>query len=205
MANYVLYYTPGACSISPHIALRESGLPFTLDKVDLRAKKTAAGDDFFTVNPSGYVPALRLPDGAVLTENAVMTQYIADQRPDAKLAPVAGTMARYRLMEWLNFIATELHKGTSPLFNPALGEGDYRTQLLKRLAARWDHLVKGIAGKPFLTGEQFTIADGYAFYVMRVWQRALNQQLAPGLVDYYQRLAARPSIAAALEAEGITA
>ncbi len=202
MASYILYYTPGACSISPHIALREAALPFTLDKVDLRAKKTASGGDYFGVNPSGYVPALRLPNGEVLTENAVMTQYIADQVPDAHLAPPVGTMPRYRLMEWLNFIATELHKGTSPMFNPALGE-DFRGQLIQRLAKRWEHLAQGVEGKPFLTGDHFTIADGYAFYVMRVWQHALKQPLAPGLVDYYGRLSKRPSIAASLEAEGI--
>ena len=204
MAPYILYYSPGACSISPHIALREAALPFTLEKVDLRAKKLADGGDYFAVNPSGYVPALRLPNGEVLTENAVMAQYIADQRPDAQLAPAAGTMPRYRLMEWLNFIATELHKGTSPLFNPALGD-EYRGQVIQRLGKRWEHVQQGLEGKPFLTGERFTIADGYMFYVMRVWQRALKQELVQDLAAYYSRLAARASIAAALEAEGITA
>ncbi len=204
MAPYILYYTPGACSISPHIALREAGLPFTLDKVDLRAKKTADGGDYFAVNPSGYVPALRLPDGEVLTENQVMTQYIADQRPDAKIAPPVGTMPRYRLMEWLNFVATELHKGIVPLFNPAIND-EYRAVIVGKLANRWEHLAKAVATKPFLMGDQFTIADGYAFYTTRAWQHALKQQLRPDLVDYYKRIAARPSVAASLEAEGITA
>ena len=204
MSSYTLYYTPGACSLSPHIALREAGLPFTLEKVDLRAKKLASGSDFTAVNPKGYVPALRLPDGQLLTEGAVMVQYIADHAPDKQLAPAAGTMERYRLQEWLNFIATELHKGTSPLYN-TLATQDFKDSLKQRLALRWAHLVSGVAKKQFLVGDRFTVADGYAFYVMRSWQHSIKEDLArwPELVDYYQRLAARPSIAAALEAEGL--
>jgi glutathione S-transferase len=178
-------------------------LPFSLQKVDLRAKKVGE-TDYKSINPSGYVPALRFPDGQLLTEGAVIVQYIADQVPDKQLAPPAGTMARYRLQEWLNFIATELHKGVSPFYNTLAGD-DFKTSLKKRISMRWDHLASAIHDKPFLTGERFTIADGYAFYVMRAWQHSVKQDLGPwpALVDYYRRLAARPSIAAALEAEGI--
>jgi glutathione S-transferase len=206
MAPYTLYYAPGACSISPSIALREAGLPFEMEKVDLRAKKLASGDDFIAVNPKGYVPALRLPDGQLLTEGAVMVQYIADQNPAAGLAPPAGTMERYRLNEWLNFIATELHKGASPLYNP-LASDELKASIKTRLAARWGVLAAALKGKHFVMGDRFSIADGYAFYVMRAWQHSIKEDLAkwPELVDYYARLAARPSVAAALEAEGIKA
>jgi len=207
MANpLTLFYTPGACSLSPHIALRESGLPFELARVDLRAKKLADGGDYLAVNPKGYVPALRLTDGQLLTEGAVMVQYIADQVPDKQLAPKLGTMERYRLMETLHFIATELHKGVSPLFN-TLANDDFKTSLKQRLNNRWSVFATMIANKPYLAGERFTVADGYAFYVMYSWQRALKLDLAPwpALVDYYTRLAARPSIAHALEVEGIKA
>ena len=203
--QHTLYYTPGACSISPHIALREAGLPFSLEKVDLRAKKLANGEDYLAVNPKGYVPALRLPDGSVLTEGAVMVQYIADKVPDKQLAPQSG-MERYRLQEWLNFIATELHKGMSPLYNP-VANAEYKDALKQRLATRWAYLASGIAQRPFVMGERFTICDGYAYYVMRAWQHSVKEDLArwPELVDYYARLAARPSIAASLEAEGLKA
>lgn len=201
---YTLYYTPGACSISPHIALRESGLPFDLVKVDLRAKKLADGGDFTAVSPKGYVPALRLPDGQLLTEGAVMVQYLADLVPEKKLAPALGTMERYRLMETLHFIATELHKATSPLYNVLAGD-DYKTQLKGRLAQRWGLFEKMVHGE-FLFGD-FTVADGYAFYVMRSWLKVFKEDFTrwPALAAYYQRLAARPSVMAALEAEGLDA
>ncbi len=203
--SYTLYYSPGACSISPHVALRESGLPFRLEKVDLRAKKVGE-EDFLAINPKGYVPALRLPDGQVLTEGAVMVQYIADQAPEKQLAPPNGTMERYRLQEWLNFIATELHKGTSPFYNTLAGD-DFKTSLKNRIATRWAFLASSIRRHEFLMGKSFTVADGYAFYVMRSWQHSVKEDLArwPELVDYYQRLAARPSIAASLELEGLKA
>lgn len=202
--SHTLYFTPGACSLSPSIALREAGLAFDLVRVDLRAKKTANGDDYLAINPKGYVPALRLPDGQILTEGAVMVQYIADQKPEAQLAPPAGTMARYRLMEWLNFIATELHKGMSPLYNPAANE-EFKKSLLDRLALRWGVLAQGVRTQAFLTGERFTVADGYACYVLRSWQRSVKQDLSrwPELVDYYARLVARPTVAAALAAENL--
>jgi glutathione S-transferase len=208
MANnaYTLYYTPGACSLSPHIALIEAKVPFELAKVDLRTKKLADGGDWLSINPKGYVPALRFPDGEVLTEGAILVQYIADLNPESKLAPPYGTKERLRLNEWLHFIATELHKGVNPLYN-ALANDDFKAQLRERIAGRFAVLAAGVRGKPFLMGDRFTIADGYAFYVMRTWIHAIKQDLArwPELADYYQRLAARPSVAAALEAEGLKA
>jgi len=206
MAPHTLFYAPGACSLTPHIALREARLTFELSKVDLRAKKLADGGDWLAINPKGYVPALRLPEGQVLTEVAVLLQYIADQRPDAQLAPAAGTFERYRLLEWLQFIATELHKGMSPLYNPHVG-GDYRKAVLDRLGGRLTLLAGALTQQPFLSGERFTIADAYAFYALHSWQHAHKQDLArwPELADYYRRLVARPTIAAALEAEGIPA
>jgi glutathione S-transferase len=201
--TYTLYYTPGACSISPHIALRESGLPFDLSKVDLRAKKLADGSDYLAVSPKGYVPLLKLPDGQILAEGAIMVQYIADQVPEKKLAPRYGTMERYRLNEMLHFIATELHKATSPLYS-TLANDDYKTQLKGRLAQRWGVLQDAVRGE-WLMGGDFTVADGYAFYVLRSWQRTIKEDLTrwPKLGEYYARLAKRPSVAAALEVEGL--
>lgn len=202
--SYVLYFAPGACSLAVNIVLREAGLPFELARVDLRQKKLANGDDFLAINPNGYVPALRLPDGNVLTEAAVMLQYLADQKPEAKLAPPVGTMERYRFQELMNFIATELHKGSNPLYSPIANE-EYKAQLKERLASRWQHLASRLHDG-FLTGH-FTVADSYAFYVLRAWQRAHHQDLArwPALAEYYARLAARPTIAAALASEGLEA
>jgi glutathione S-transferase len=204
--NYTLYWASNTCSLSPHIVLREAGLPFDLVRVDLRNKRLADGGDWLAINPKGYVPALRLPSGDVLTEGAVMVQYIADQVPDKNLAPVHGSMERVRLAEWLHFIATELHKGMSPLYHP-LASDDFKKALKEqRLAGRWQTLAEGIGDKPYLTGD-FTVADAYAFYVLRAWQHAQKESIErwPVLKAYYDRLAARPSVAAALEAEGITA
>jgi glutathione S-transferase len=202
--THVLYYTPSVCSLSPHIALLEAGLPFELARVDLGQKKLATGEDFFAINPKGYVPALRLPDGSVLTEGAVMIQYIADQAPDKGLAPPPGSMERYRFQEWLNFIATELHKGSSPLYNTLANE-EYKTSLKNRLATRYDYLANHLRDG-WLMG-RFTVADGYAFWVLRAWQHSHKQDLArwPALVDYYARLSARPTVQAALAAEGLKA
>jgi glutathione S-transferase len=202
--TYTLYYAPGACSLSPHAALREAELPFELVKVDLRAKKTASGDDYLAISPKGYVPALRLPTGEVLTEGAVMVQYIADQVPAKKLAPPYGTLERYRVMEWLNFIATELHKAMSPFYNPH-ANAEFKQSLGERMALRWTRLAEAVKTNTWLMGDGYTVADGYAAYVLRAWQRSAKQDLAkwPELVAYYQRLCARPSIAAALAAEGL--
>jgi glutathione S-transferase len=203
--NLTLYYTPGACSLSPHIALREADLEFQLVRVDLRNKKLADGGDWLSVNPKGYVPALRLADGQVLTEGAIIAQYIADQRPEAKLIPPFGTIERYRMLEWMNFLATELHKGMNPLYN-VLANDEFKGQLRERLAGRFATVADALKDKPYLGGERFSIADGYAFYNMRSWTHVFKQELRrPELVDYYQRVAARPAVAAALEVEGIKA
>ena len=202
--NYTLYWAPNTCSLAPHIVLREAGLPFDLVRVDLRAKKLADGGDWLAINPKGYVPALRLPDGQILTENAVMLQYLADRVPEKSLAPPHGTMERVRLAEWLHFIATELHKGMSPLYNPAANDEFKKALKEGRLVGRWTTLAEGLGDKPYLTGD-FTIADAYAFYVMRAWQRAIKESLDrwPTLKAYYGRLVARPAVAAALEEAGL--
>lgn len=202
--SHTLYYAPGACSLVPNIVLREAAVPFELVRVDLRNKKLATGEDYLAVNPSGYVPALRLPDGSVLTEAAVMIQYIADQRHDTKLVPPLGTMERYRAMELLNFIATELHKSSSPLFNPTANE-EFKASIKTRLAARFTTLEQHLRDG-YLMGS-FGLADAYAFYVLRSWQHAHKENLTrwPGLADYYTRLAARPAVVAALESEGLKA
>jgi glutathione S-transferase len=198
-----LFHTPGACSINPHIALREAGLPFELVKVDLRAKTYEGGGDYLAINPKGYVPALRLESGDVLTENVVMTQYIADLVPEKKLAPPVGTIERLRLAEALVFISTELHKGMSPFYNP-LVTGELKASLAQRLGLRWAYLEKCVGEKRYLFGDGFTIADGYALYVLRAWQRVHKQEITPGLAAYYARLLDRPSVQQALEAEGLT-
>lgn len=201
-----LYYSPGACSLSPHIALREIGMAFEMDEVDLKSKKTKGGENYLSINPNGYVPALKLEDGQILTEAAVVVQYIADQRPDVALAPPAGTLARYRLQEWLHFIGTELHKGMSPLYNAKANE-EYRTSLKERLHKRLGHLAKAVAERPFVMGDTFTVVDGYAFYVLRAWQKQTKTDLSPWppLAGYYKELSGRPSVQKALEVEGISA
>ena len=201
MSGYVLYYTPGACSLAPHVALRDAGLTFDLERVDLRGKHLASGGDYRAVNPKGYVPALRRPDGAVLTECAVILQYIADHAPAAKLG--AEDLDRYAFAETMNFIATELHKAVSPLYSP-VANAEYKDALKLRLANRWGVLAASVRG-PYLFGARFTIADAYAAYVLRSWVHVIKESLAPwpALVAYQAQLAARPSVAAALAAEGL--
>lgn len=198
-----LYFTPGACSLSPHIALREAGLPFDIDQVDLANKQTKSGTDFRTINPKGYVPALQLDDGQVLTEAAVIVQYIADRKPEAKLAPPAGTRERYVLQEWLNFIATELHKGLSPLFKPDVPEA-WQQVVKDAIAARFDFLTKRLQGKPYVMGESFSVADGYLFTILN-WTNFVKIDLGkwPTIKAYQERIAARPAVRAALKAEGL--
>ncbi|NVJ18999.1 glutathione transferase GstA [Myxococcus sp. AM010] len=199
-----LFYAPGACSLSPHIILREGGFSFTTEKVDIRAKKTAAGEDFVTINPKGYVPALQLDDGSLLTEGPAIVQFLADQVPDKKLAPANGTLARYRLQEMLNFISTEIHKGFSPLFNPAYpDEGKRLTR--ERLALRLGVLEAVVAKQAYLLGEQFTVADAYLFTTLN-WARHTNVDLEPfpALRAYHARVADRPAVQEALKAEGLT-
>jgi len=198
-----LYYSPAACSLAPHIALREAGLTFSLDKVDLKTKKTAAEADFTRVNPKGYVPALQFDDGATLTEVAAILQWIADEVPEKHLAPAAGTMERYHLIEWLNFIATEVHRNMGALFKPELPES-MRTWLTETLTRRLDFVQQQLGAKPFLMGEHFTVADAYLFVVLG-WARWVKFDLSPWarLGEFTARVAARPAVQAALKAEGL--
>jgi glutathione S-transferase len=198
-----LYYTPGACSMSPHIVAQELGIKLDLDKVDLQSKKTAAGGDYLAVNPKGYVPALALDDGTVLTEGPAIVQYLADQKPAAKLAPANGTIERYRLQEMLGYINSEIHKSYSPLFNPAT-PAETREDRLAYLRKRYAYLDKLLAGKSFLLGDQFTVADAYLFTVTN-WARAVKLDLGEfaNLTAYQQRIAARPAVQAVLVAEGL--
>ena len=196
-----LYFAPGACSLSPHIVLRELGLPFDLVRVDLGTKKTADGADFKAINPKGYVPTLQLDDGRILTEGSAIVQYLADQKPDAKLAPASGTFERYRLQEWLNFISTEIHKSFSPLFNPAMPDA-VKDIYKGKLAQRFDEIDGGLGEQDYLTGAQFTVADAYLYTVMR-WSRAFQIDLAqwPALAKYFERVGARPAVKAAVDFE----
>jgi glutathione S-transferase len=196
-----LYYFSGACSLASNIALREAGLKFELIKVDRRTRKAADGLDYNEVNPKGYVPALTLDDGEVLTENVAVLQYIADRNPASKLAPPAGTMERYRLVEWLAFISSEIHKNFSPLFRDDAPE-ETKQYLRKVLSARLDYLNRAIGNRPFLMGEQFTVADAYLFTVLG-WSRHLNFDLGkwPQLQGYLERVGARPQVSEALKTE----
>ncbi len=198
-----LYFTPGACSLSPHVALREAGLAFTLERVDLRAKRTESGGDYLAINPKGYVPALALDDGQVLTEGAVILQYIADQKPEAKLAPRPGTMERYRLQEWLNFIATELHKGMGPMYNPKSND-ELKVAVRERVASRLRVLAKHLDDRPYIMGD-FSVADPYAYYTLRIWMRNAPSDLTelPSLKRFFDRVGERPAVKAALAAETV--
>jgi len=200
-----LFFAPGACSLSPHIVLRESGLPFELEQVNLATKQTKSGADFRSINAKGYVPTLKLDDGQVLTEGPAIVQYIADRKPETKLAPAAGTVERYRLQEWLNFISTELHKGFSPLFNPKVPD-EYKQMVRDNLTNRFEFVAKHLgSGGPYLMGETFTVADAYLFTTLS-WTKFVNFDLAkwPALQAYAARVAARPAVQAALQAEGLT-
>ncbi len=196
-----LYFSPGACSLHPHIALREAGLPFELVRVDTRSHKTKDGGDYYAVNPKGYVPTLELDDGTRLTEGAVIDQYIADRKPESKIAPPNGTMERYRLQEWLNFIASEIHKSFSPLFNPATPD-ETKAMFKERIGKRFEIAEKALADRPYLLGEHFSVADGYLFNMIR-WTQFVGIDMAPWpkLQAFFQRVGDRPAVKAALEAE----
>ena len=198
-----LYYVPGACSLSPHIALREAGLPFDLVLANLKTKTLADGSDYLAVNPKGQVPVLELNDGQRLTEGPAIVQYIADQAPAAKLAPPAGTLARYRLMEWLNFITSELHKGFTPLFSPATPE-EYKTIARARLIDRLTWVDSQLAGKDYLMSEGFSVADAYLFTVVN-WSKPVGLDISAlkNLAAFMGRVAARPAVQEALKAEGL--
>ena len=197
-----LYYMPGACSLAPHIVLREAGLPFDLEQVD-RSKKTKSGEDYLAINSKGAVPAIRLDNGQVLTEGAVIQQYIADQVPAKKLAPAAGTLERYRLQEWLNYIGSEVHKGIGQLFNPAMPE-EGKQIFRDRLASRFGFIDRELEGKDYLMGEHFTVADAYLYVVTR-WAKPMGIDISgwPNLAKHHQRVAARPAVREALDAEGL--
>jgi glutathione S-transferase len=198
-----LYYSPGACSLSPHIALLEAGLPYDLVKVDLRAKKLDNGDDFLTINPKGQVPALGLDNGELLTEGPVIVQMIADKAAGKHLAPAPDSAERYRLQEWLNFITGELHKNFGPMFQPALSD-DTKAFFKDRLMGKFKYLDGQLAGHDYLMGKQFTVADGYLF-TMLCWADRMKFDLSamPNLSAYKARVAARPKVQEALTKEGL--
>ncbi len=199
-----LYYSPGACSLSPHIVLNESGLAFEPVLASTKTHKLQDGTDYYTINPKGYVPLLELDNGERLTEGPAIVQYIADQVPDKKLAPPAGTMARYRLMELLNFISTELHKSFSPLFNPAMPE-EGKKVYRERLMSRYQYIDQQLVGKSYLMGDNFSVADAYLF-VTASWGKHVGVDLSgfANLMAFMDRMGKRPSVQAALKAEGLT-
>jgi glutathione S-transferase len=196
-----LYFSPGACSFSSHLALREAGLPFELVHVDLKTHRLADGSDFMTINPKGYVPVLELDDGRRLTEGPAILQYIADQMPETGLAPQAGTFERYRLQEWLGFINSEVHKNFGPLFRPSTPEL-WKSNLREMLANRLSYIAGHLATNDTLMGTQFTVADCYLFTVLN-WGQWTGVDVAqwPALVAYQQRIAGRPSVSEARAAE----
>ncbi|MBU2837415.1 glutathione transferase GstA [Acidithiobacillus thiooxidans] len=198
-----LYYSPGACSLSPHIVLNEGGFRFDKERVDLANKKTEIGTDYAAINPDGYVPALLLDDGQVLTEGPAIIQYLADRVPEKNLAPPLGTLERYRLMQWLNFISTELHKGFSPLFNPQAPE-EWKAVVAAQLGQRLGTVSRQLEGKDWLLGEGFTVADAYLFTVLS-WGRHVGIKLEqwPLLQAYQRRVSMRPAVQSALKAEGL--
>jgi len=199
-----LYFSPGACSLAPHIVAHELGIALETEKVDGKAKKTASGADFWGINPKGYVPALALDDGKVLTEGPVISQYLADQKPGSGLAPANGTMERYRLQELLGYINSEIHKTYSPLFRDETAEEtrSERKEYLKKRYALIEALLG--AGKPYLTGDDFTVADAYLFTVTN-WSKFVKLDLSgfPQLMAFQERVAARPAVRAAMKAEGL--
>ena len=197
-----LYYAPGACSLSPHIVLRETGLLFTLEQVDLTTKETVSGEDYYIVNTKGSVPALMLNNGEVLTEGPAILQYLADQVPEKQLAPKAGTMERYRLMEALNYITSELHKSFVPIFNPAYSGAKEAAK--NKLTAEFDYVDRQLAQKPYWLGDQFTVADAYLFTVS-CWIEAAGLDIRQwkALDKYRQDIASRPCVKEALVEEGV--
>lgn len=196
-----LYFSPGACSLSPHIVFREAGLDVALERV--KDRRTPNGVDFTTINPKGHVPTLQLDNGEILTEAAVVAQYLADRKPEAKLLPPAGSMERYRVQEWLNYIATEIHKGFSPLWNPKLPE-DVKQSAREALFGKFDFLTRQLEGRDYLMGSAFTAADAYLFTILN-WTNFLKLDLSrwPALQAYLKRVGARPAVQAAMKAEGL--
>jgi len=198
-----LYFAPGACSLSPHIVLRETGLPFDLEQVNNQEKKTKSGVDYWTVNPKGQVPVLELDNGERMTEGPVIVQYIADKKPESGLVPACGSPERYRVQEWLNFTTSELHKSFGPIFRPTTPDA-YKTISRENLGKRFDWVDKQLAGKQYLMGDKFTVADAYLFTVLR-WSSRVEIDIAkwPNLKAYVDRVAARPKVQEAMKAEGL--
>src|SRR5215469_16887011 len=198
-----LYYWPGACSLSPHIVSREAGIDLQLAQLDRAERKTADGTVLSSLNPKNQVPVLELDDGQKLTEGPVIVQYLADQKPASGLVPAAGTIERYRVQEWLNFITSELHKSFGPIFRPTTPDA-YKTISKENLGKRFDWLDNQLASKQYLMGDKFTVADAYLFTVLR-WTARINMDLAkwPNLKAYLDRVAARPKVQEALKAEGL--
>ena len=198
-----LYYSPGACSLSPHITLHESGLAFELIAAPTKTHKLEDGTDYYSINPLGYVPLLELDDGTRLTEGPAIVQYIADQVPAKKLAPANGTLERYKLQSWLNFIGTELHKGFSPLFNPAT-PADYKPMVIDKLMSRLKWVDGQLAGKQYLMGDAFSVADPYLFTVTN-WAPRVGVDITgfANIASFRERIAARPAVQAAMKHEGL--
>jgi glutathione S-transferase len=198
-----LYFAPGACSLSPHIVLEEAGIAAETEQVNNQEKKTKTGKDYWSINPKGQVPALQLDSGEMLTEGPVIVQYLADQKPASGLVPAAGSIERYRVQEWLNFITSELHKSFGPIFRPTTPDA-YKTISRENLGKRFDWLDKQLAGKQYLMGDKFTVADAYLFTVLR-WSPRVEIDIAkwPNLKAYVDRVAARPKVQAAMKAEGL--
>jgi glutathione S-transferase len=199
-----LYYANGTCALSPHIALFESGLPFEARRVSLKTHTLDDGSDYYAINPKGYVPMLELDGGERLTEGPAIVQWIADQVPDRRLAPPAGTLPRYRLMEWLNFITAEVHKNYSLLFNPAIPE-EVKALVATKLAERYRVADEALARQPYLLGDDFSVADGYLYAVTR-WAPMMKIDLSgyAHLQDFMERVEARPAVQQALKAEGLS-
>ena len=198
-----LYFAPGVCSLSPHIVLHEAGLAYTGVKTDIRAKTTASGGDYKKTNPLGYVPALELEDGTILTEGPAIVQYIADKAPEKKLAPANGTFERYKMQSLLNFISSEIHKGFSPIFNPAFPD-EAKKVARERLLTRLEHANKLLEGRDYLMGSSFSLPDAYLFTTLR-WTVPTKIDLTPfpNLVAFMKRMEARPAVKAAMKAEGL--
>jgi glutathione S-transferase len=198
-----LYYSPGACSLAPHIVAREAGLPLDLEKIDLANRTTASGRSYLEVNPKGYVPALQVQDGTVMTEVSALIQYLADQAPQAGLIPAAGTPERYKVLEWIGFIATEIHKGFGPLWNPTTPDA-VKQATKERLFQRFAYVDQQLDGRSYLTGERFTVADVYLFVVVN-WTNFHGLSLGDykNLAAFMERVAARPKVQDALQAEGL--
>ena len=199
-----LYYSPGACSLSPHIVAREAGISIDLQKVDLKTKTLAdGGASYVAVNAKGYVPALELDDGTLITEGPAIVQYMADQKPDSGLAPKSGTKERLRLQEWLNFISTELHKAMGTFFNPKAPD-DWKAAVTERLGVRMDYVAKELAGKQYLMGDKFNVADAYLFTILN-WAPMVKFDMSrwPAITEYHKRVGQRPKVQEALKAEGL--